>query len=384
MRVSGVRAAFLAAAALALLASAVACEDSALTVPSDGTVLLRANPSTVVIDANQIVEDPPGSGIFAPQTKNSTQLTAQAFNADGKPLQNVTVSFGTGAGTLASGGQGVKTDATGEARDTLTISRTDPTDIQVTATSSSVSTSITVKKLLVGANQPPTAVVVSAPRDKQAVNEPVIFDGTSSLDPDDDLITMYRWTVNSTNPDAGRANPYVVEDPGASALELIFQNVQNLSVTLQVTDNPDAQQLKQQGLPVPYSPFQDVLLYEIQRCAVNEAPVASIEGTDPIQVSAAAGQNVTVPLNGSNSSDPEQFPLDTYTWTCGNNSLPQIQGQPQVACTYRVQSVAVEYTATLVVTDRGATGQIDPVLGTYCDQKSSTPATRKIRVSPLQ
>ena len=378
------RAAFLATAALAVLALAVACEDSALTVPSDGTVVLRANPSTVVIDANQLVEDPPGSGIFVPQTKNTTQLSAQAFDGDGKPLQSVSVLFGTAAGALASRGQAVKTDASGIARDTLTVAKTDPNEIEVSATSSSVSTKITVKKLLVDANQPPTAVIVAAPREKQAVNEPVIFDGTSSLDPDDDLITMYRWTINSTNPDPSRPNPYVVEEPSASALELSFVNVQNLSVTLQVTDNPDALRLQQQGLPIPYSPYQDIVLYGIQRCAVNEAPVASIEGTDPILVSGAAGQNVTVPLNGSNSSDPEQFPLESYTWTCGNNSVPQIQGQPQVACTYRVQSVAVEYTATLVVTDRGSTGQIDPVLGTYCDQKSSTPAARKIRVSPLQ
>lgn len=378
------RVAVLPGAILALLLLAPACEDSALTVPTDGSVVLRANPSTVVIDANQTVEDPPGSGIFVPQTKNSTQLTAQAFEADGKPLQNVTVLIGTQAGSLASGGKGVKTDASGIAQDTLTISNTDPAEIQVTATSSSVSTTITVKKLLVGANQPPTAVIVAAPQTKQSVNEPVIFDGTASVDPDDDLITMYRWSINSTNPDPVRPNPYVVEDPAASALELVFANVQNLSVTLQVTDDPDAVRKQQQGLPIPYSPYQDILLYEIQRCAVNQAPVASIEGTDPILVSGAAGQNVTVPLNGSNSSDPEQFPLETYTWSCGNNSLPQIQGQPQVACTYRVQSVAVEYTATLVVVDRGSTGQIDPVLGTYCDQKSSTPAQRKIRVSPLQ
>lgn len=384
------RSAFVAAAVLIVLASAVSCEDSDLTAPNDGTIVLRANPSTVVIDSNLLVEDPPGSGIFLPQTKGSTTLIAQVFDADGKPLSNISVLFSTAAGVLGSGGQGgsqattVKTDASGIAQTTLTISRTDPTDIEVQATSSAVSTTITVKKLLVGANVPPTAVIVAAPQNKQSVDEPVVFDGTASVDPEDDLITMYRWTITSTNPDPGRADPYVVEGPSDSALQLTFENVQNLTVTLQVTDDPDAARLKQQGLPIPYSPNQDILLYEIQRCAVNEAPTAVIEGTDPIQVSAAAGQNVTVPLTGTNSTDPEQFPLETYTWTCGNNALPQVQGQPIVSCTYRVQSVAVEYTATLVVTDRGSTGQIDDVLGTYCDQKSSPPATRKVRVSPLQ
>lgn len=380
----------MAAVVLAVLASATSCEDSDLTAPGDGSLTLKANPSTVVIDSNRLVEDPPGSGIFVPQTKGSTTLIAQVFDADGKALSNIAVLFTTAAGTLSTGGQGgepvstVKTDDSGIAQAVLTISATDPADVLVRATSSALTTEVTVKRSLVAANQPPTAVVVAAPQNKQAIDEPVVFDGTSSVDPDDDLITMYRWTITSTNPDPGRANPYVVEDPAASGLDLVFENVQNLVVTLQVTDDPDAQRLKQQGLPVPYSPNQDTLLYEIQRCAVNEAPTASIEGTDPIQASGAAGQNVTVPLNGSNSRDPEQFPLETYTWTCGNNSLPQVQGQPIVACTYRVQSVAVEYEATLVVTDRGSTGQIDPVLGTYCDQKSSTPAVRKIRISPLQ
>lgn len=379
-----------AALVLAVLATAASCEDSDPTAPGDGTITLKANPTTVVIDSNRLVEDPPGSGIFVPQTKGSTTLIAQVFDADGRPLSNIAVLFTTAAGTLSSGGQAgqpvstVQTDSSGFAQAALTISATDPADILVRATSSSLTAEVTVKRSLVAANQPPTAVVIAAPQNKQAINEPVAFDGTSSLDPDDDLITMYRWTITSTNPDPGRANPYVVEDPGASGLQLVFENVQNLVVTLQVTDDPEAQRLKLQGLPIPYSANQDTLLYEIQRCAVNDPPVASIGGTDPIQAAGAPGANVTVPLNGSNSSDPEQFPLETYTWTCGNNSLPQIQGQANVTCSYRVQSVAVEYEATLVVTDRGATGQIDPVLGTYCDQKSSTPAVRKIRISPQQ
>ena len=50
--------------ALALLAAGLAlllagCEDSGITAPSDGTVVIRANPSTVIIDPSSTVEDIP-------------------------------------------------------------------------------------------------------------------------------------------------------------------------------------------------------------------------------------------------------------------------------------------------------------------------------------
>ena len=45
---------------VALLACALAtgCEDSALTAPTDGAIVLRVNPSTLVIDPNTQQPDP--------------------------------------------------------------------------------------------------------------------------------------------------------------------------------------------------------------------------------------------------------------------------------------------------------------------------------------
>lgn len=381
----------LAAAAIVGSLFALSCTDADLTAPTDGTIVLRANPSTIVIDPNNLVEDPPGSGTFVPQTQGSSTLVAQVFDSTGQPLQNIAVLFSTAAGTLGSGGQGgsqassVKTDSSGIAQDTLTIRNTDPNDIEVSATSSSISTKITVKKSLVSQNRDPSAAIITSPREKQAVGKPVIFDGTASVDPDDDPITMYRWSITSDNPDPGRPSPFVVEGPSDSALELTFQNVQNLVVNLRVTDEPNAAQLKQQGLPIPYSAQQATTPYQIVRCAGNQAPTARISGADPILVFGTPGQNQTVVLDGTTSSDPEGFPLAAYNWNCGNNSIPIPQGDgSKAACTYRVQSVTVEYTATLVVLDRGATGQIDPVTGNYCDQKASAEDSVKVRVSPQQ
>src|SRR5262249_61562498 len=47
----------------------------------------------------------------------------------------------------------------------------------------------------------------------------VVFDGSASTDPDkNDIITMYRWVLTSTNPDAGMPNPFIAEGPGVSGL----------------------------------------------------------------------------------------------------------------------------------------------------------------------
>jgi hypothetical protein len=356
---------------LALLPAAFAlvlagCEDSGLTAPADGSVIVRANPSTVVIDPSSTVEDPPGSGNFVPQSSGTSQITAQIFDADGKPQQGISVSFTTTGGTLASNNAVRKTDANGIALDTLTLRTTDASEVEVTAASSSINAKAVVKRQVLTPNLPPQGVVVIAPRDQQGSNKPVVFDGTASADPEDDPITMYRWTVTSNNPDSGAPNPLVIEGPAANSFDRIFANVQDLAGSLQVTDDPQAAAQFAAGIPVSY-PSATPFVYKIVRvvCTDNRDPVAVISG-DTVRVSGLTGQTFNIQLDGTLSSDPDQVGIADYVWNCGNNRVAQEQPPDgsKAVCQYVVGLSTQTYTATLNVKDKG-TGTFDPVSGDY-------------------
>lgn len=342
------------------------CEDSGLTAPSDGSVIVRANPSTVVIDPSSTVEDPPGSGNFVPQSSGTAQITAQIFDADGKPQQGISVSFSTTGGTLASNNAVRKTDANGIALDTLTLRTTDAAEVEVTAASSSISAKAVVKRQVLSPNLPPQGVVVIAPRDQQGAGKPVVFDGTASADPEDDPITMYRWTVTSNNPDAGAPNPLVIEGPAANSFDRIFANVQDLAGSLQVTDDPQAAAQFAAGIPIAY-PSATPFVYKIVRvvCTDNRDPVAVISG-DTVRVSGLTGQTFNIQLDGTLSSDPDQVGIADYVWNCGNNRVAQEQPPDgsKAVCQYVVGLSTQTYTATLNVKDKG-TGEFDPVSGDY-------------------
>jgi hypothetical protein len=370
--------ALLAAALVAVLAG---CEDSGLTAPSDGSVIIRANPSTIVIDPSTTVEDPPGSGNFVPQSSGTSQITAQIFNADGKPQEGISVSFTTTGGTLASSNQVRKTDANGIAQDTLTLRTTDSSEVEVTAASAAINSNVVVKRNILSANRPPQGVVVIAPLQQQAVNKPVVFDGTASADPEDDPITMYRWTVTSNNPDAGAPNPLVIEGPAANSFDRIFANVQDLAGSLQVTDDPQAAAQFNSGIPVSY-PSSTPFVYKIVRvvCTDNKEPIAVIAG-ESVRVSGVTGQTFNIQLDGTLSSDPDQVGIADYVWNCGNNRVAQEQPPDgsKAVCQYVVGLSTQTYTATLNVKDKG-TGVFDPVSGDYECAKTSPADTISIVV----
>ena len=368
------------AAAVALLAVVAAlstgCEDSPLTAGSDFTMSLVAKPGTVVID--------PGQGI----TSAETSIVATVLNADGVPQQGINVFFSNNGGTLASGSKAIKTDNAGIATDKLTVTSSDGAEIEVTATSASLIKTVTVIKSAVAVNRPPSAGIAASPQHEQAVGQPVVFDGSGSSDPDqNDFITMYKWVITSTNPDSDKPNPFVAEGPGVSGISFPsdsstgFQHQQELTVTLLITDDPDAPADFDAGNPVAYR-AQQTIPYSIVavRCEDNTIPTAIIAGADSQQAFGAPLTSVNFLVDGRLSTDPET-PIETYTWNCGNGSIPLPQGNGSTAiCKYTVDQTPRTYSVTLVVTDRG-TGNL--VNGAYECAAESVADAIQVTISPL-
>lgn len=199
------------------------CEDSDLTAPTDGIINLAVNPSTIVVDTN--------SG----ETEATAQVIASVFDNGGKPLQNVSVLFSTGGGSLASSGSAVKTNASGIATDTLTVTSTSPATFKVQAQSSAIITNVDVNVTTTEPNEPPLASILEQPVGSAQIGQLVLFDGSTSLDPDGQ-ITCYQWSINSTSdPD-----DELVQGTTTSALERVYSVEQSLSIVLRVSDRADA------------------------------------------------------------------------------------------------------------------------------------------------
>jgi hypothetical protein len=329
-----------------------ACEDSDLTTPSDGSIVLNANPQTLVIDPTQ------------GQSSGTSDIQATVFDSNGNPLDGVTVTFSTTSGTLSN--TKAKTDSNGIASVTLTVGTNDPNAIVVNAQSSSVSAQVTIEKIVVG-NQPPTAGVVPSPASGALVDEPVLFDGSFSSDPDGDPLTCFQWTFDSSNDTYDE----IVQGPGASGVNRTYRVEQTLNVTLRVTDDPAlgaqcCDTLNPGCTPINSSLFSKntgtVANYQIS-CS-NPPPIA--DGGPDITQSIAVSQLVR--LDGTGSFDNET-PIDRYLWACGNGATPLPNAaDPIVFCSY---SAVGTYMAELTVWDQGD-GTIDPATGTFRCQKQST------------
>jgi len=175
--------AWLIALFLAVLAIASGCEDSPATAGKDFEMILLANPSTVRIDATH-------------PTPTST-LVATIVNATGAPQKGLLVFFTSDGGELASASQGVETDTNGNAFDTLTVSALDSAEIEVTATSTTLTQSVTVEKTTVDActaNPAPTAAfLVSNPDPGHAGDTRVVNPTSTASDISPGVIVSYAW-----------------------------------------------------------------------------------------------------------------------------------------------------------------------------------------------
>ena len=311
------------------------------------------------------------------------------LNDKGSPQSGVSVYFTASIPGLTSGKNGVKTDGAGIAHDTLQVTSENTSgDITVTATSAALTQTATISVNKAALNQPPVASIVAAPQNEQASGGAVVFDGSASTDPDqNDFITMYKWVLTSTNPDSDKSNPFVAEGPAVSALAFpndavsAFHNVQDLTVSLFVTEDPNAPAEFAAGTPIAYR-GQETQTYSIVAvsCTANQAPTAVLAGPATQNVVGLAFSTQSLTLDGTLSSDPETA-LDSYVFNCGNGSVPTAGTAPSKAtCRYIVDNVPHTYTATLTVSDRG-TGQF--VNGQYQCQKLSQPASVQVVVTPL-
>jgi hypothetical protein len=366
---------------LLILAATGDCENTDPVAPTDGTLLLSANPTALSIDPNSTVapscetvwnlradvaaiSPPPAAERCA-----SSLVRAQVFDKSGKPATGVGVTFVPTAGWMnavlfvgtvpAAAGATVRsltvrTDSGGFANAYLTIFETEAAGLgnaspAVNAQSSTLTQKVSLTVSVGPENKPPRASVTAVPKDKQLVGQPVAFDGTGSQDPDG-TITCFRWSILSDNPDdPTKPNPEIIQGSAESSIGRIFTNQQNLSVLLQVSDVAEATRPCDSGRPVPdsyFSPSAFTLPYQIV-CA-NKAPVANA-GPDQSQ-QGAPGTDWPVVLDGRASTDSDGF-IVTYIWNCGNGTQALEILPGMVACYYRPGT----YQATLTVLDNGVT-----------------------------
>jgi len=396
---------------VAALVALAGCEQTELTAPVDGVLRVQANPTELTIDPRRSVsaEEQALRDLLGTQERLAfTDVTAQVFDASNLAAPNVAVVFESEKraifllpdGTTTSTPT-VRTDGQGFARVRAVYTESCCTEgsFKITGRSGALSAEAQLSLTLGDPNQLPLASITVSPakpvdptEGAQAVGRPVTFDGTSSLDPDGDPITFWRWTLTvgtQTDCSTGATSPpppvEVIQGPVASGFERIFTKALELSVRLEISDDPDAPAKFAAGEPIPFSPTSDsVGGYKIVcvLCRENRAPTAVIAGVDPQILVGTPGTFVSAFLDGRASSDPETA-LDDYVWSCGNGTQAIETGLPtgMARCDYKVESVARTYTATLAVKDKG-TGLIDPRTGTFACQAISPQDTIAIQVNP--
>jgi len=270
-------------------------------------------------------------------------------------MEGVTITFSASGGTLAlsSGGAEatppvmVETDANGIATVYLTLTLIDDSSIEIVARSGALTSSATVAKVVTAGNMQPEAYISAIPSNRQQLNIPVNFSGLSSLDPDNDDITCYKWTITSSIP----AEDKVLQGHVSVSIIERYNQEQILAVTLHVSDDPNYAAFcnECEGDPAVcgasdsnFSPFFDSLDPQYQIVCDLTDPLA-FAGSD-LTVT-LAGATVDVLLDGSSSRDPDSGPLQ-FEWDCNNNTPHQFT--EQVTCTY--DSTGIK-TATLEVTN---------------------------------
>lgn len=306
-----------------LLVMAIACEDSAVVAPSDGSITVTLNPTSVTVDPNA-----PANAV------KSSDVRAILLDKEGRPVENAVVYFSSTGGRLVQPGSNppaeldsANTDSQGIARVTLLVTGTDPDEVDVTALSGALTDTATLSKGVVGEQRPPTASFTIEPCGTPcvgAVGDIVTFKSTST-DPNEGDVLTYRWNIDSTV----NGEDIVDRVTQSTRFSDSYQVAQDLVVKLEVSDDPNA--FTSPGTVV----WDDETSKSYKICA-NHAPVADAQAT--------VGTSRSVPVSGSGSSDPDGDSLQ-FAWQCGNGTTAS--GENAV-CTYLT---AGTFTITLTVTD---------------------------------
>ncbi len=361
----------LAVASLLLLAAAAffsGCEDNGVTAPSGGEMRLTANPETVVID------------VAGGKDSAQSRLTVQVFDDEAFALRGVSIFFTTTGGVVHTlctdgaceqiGGQcnedidcalpitrAVETNVNGFANVELTLSRSDPEMVTVSAASGLLTQTTEVFRSEDFGNQPPVAVIDPFPGEPLEAGMSVVFDGSLSNDPDG-LISCYQWEVGSLSGTEYRQGVDVKSLPAT-----IYNTEQVLTVTLRVSDDPA---LDDPAVCQPI-PGGGVVLTQ----GLNGTTTISyqIVCTTPI---ANAGTDFTIPPAVTCETDPQTLPGNVvvrpgpmsgeadleFSWDCGDG-VHSLQNSREACCSY-VSSGS--HRAELTVTNGcGKTSTPDPV-----------------------
>ena len=174
----------------------------------------------------------------------------------------------------------------------------------------------------VAANQPPTAEAGNT----QTVNEgvTVTLDGSGSTDPDNDSLS-YSWESDSTPTITltGPAPTFTAPEVGASGSTITF--------TLTVSDGNGGSDT-------------DTVDITVDDVAANQPPTAEAGNTQTVN------EGVTVTLDGSDSSDPDNDTL-TYSWTSDSTPAIALTGQAPTFTAPQVGASGDTITFTLTVDD---------------------------------
>ncbi|MBU0929792.1 MAG: PKD domain-containing protein, partial [Nanoarchaeota archaeon] len=171
--------------------------------------------------------------------------------------------------------------------------------------------------------EPPVAI--AGPDRNVCAGNSVVFDGSSSYDPDGTIIS-YIWNFGDGNILSG------------SILNHIYTNPGNYTATLLITDNDGLQS-------------QDNLVVTVNNCTANQNPVANA-GPD---VTTNVSQNIL--FNGNNSYDPDGT-IISYIWNFGDGNLSSGE-----IVNHAYLNAGI-YNVTLIVTDNNGAQSTDNAIVT--------------------
>jgi hypothetical protein len=336
-----------AAGIVAALLLVVGCDDPGVTAPSDGTILITANPGTVIINQDEGEES------------GQTSILAQVYDASNYPVQDANVIFVTTGGTMASAGepgsdpQALVTDINGVVTDTLTLTVADDNSVTVSAKSGTLISDVVVTKTLNTGDIAPVAVADVDPPIEQTQGAEVAFIGSGSFDADGE-IWCYQWEVTNNDP----LLPPVIFFNDTATTEIYTlgatQTQKFVNAILRVSDDPDlAAECGSRDPVLDPSRFRGTASVTNYRIACDTAgPNAVISGSNP-RTARLAPDSATndcpdgvascaiVELRGDASTSTSG--IQSYEWDCGNGTS---QSGPIVECIYNTID---EFDVTLTV-----------------------------------
>lgn len=191
-----------------------------------------------------VAEEPPVSTLLLSANRTSlpshggqVKLRVVAYDEKNNPVAGAPVVFAAAGGRLASGGQQIRTNSKGLARDTLS---TDVDSVVTARSGSIVSEPLDIDVEDIPDNEPPTADFVFSPTGP-LVDAAVYFNGEKSSDPDGRIVS-YRWDFGDSKMGSGRRVSH------------IYATAATYTVVLCVTDNRGARVCTSQTVTVTEPP----------------------------------------------------------------------------------------------------------------------------------